>query len=74
MSEKKCLARDEEKKEVQNRRHEEAKQKTKKEVPKHTAQRRLFTLNQVAECKSVCHICSRRIKHGHMLHCEDCQN
>jgi len=48
------------------RRHEEAKQKRIKEVPKHTAQRRLFTLNKVAECRSVCHICRRRIKLGHI--------
>jgi hypothetical protein len=43
MSEKKCLATDEEEKEVQKRRHE-AKEKRKKEVPKHTVQRTLFTL------------------------------
>jgi hypothetical protein len=36
MSEKKCHAKDEEEKEVQKRRHQEAKQ-DKNEVPKHTA-------------------------------------
>jgi hypothetical protein len=52
--------------------HEESEQEEETKVPKRTARRKLFTLNEVLNA-IVCAICGERVEHDNELSFDDCK-